>query len=330
MSKSNLQAGWRVLSALLLWGALCTSAVEATAASKPYVETEPARGFHLFNRPKQKDAAAQWTYVRNLERRGKIKAACNQALALRIFWPYSAEAPAAQLLHARLLEQRKQLLASFDAYQYLVEHYVGHFEFDAAIEAQMYLAKTLMDQKKGKFLFLPGFTAPERAIPLFEKIVASAPEWRGAAEAYYLIGVAHDRIYEYTEAIDSFFTTMNRFPDSAFAERAAFDQAQCHIKLSHDAPHDKRAIDTAIAACDLYLQRYPASDHRTQIEKAIAKLRTQQIETAYKLALYYDRILHKPEAALIEYTEFVALFPNAPQTPAARARIAQLQPKPEK
>jgi len=330
MSKSYLQAGWRTIWALLLWGALGVSAVEVNAASKPYVEEEPSRGLHLFNRPKQKDAAKQWTYVRDLERKGKIKAASNQALALRIFWPYSAEAPAAQLLHARLLEQRGQLQASFDAYQFLVEHYVGHFEFDAVIEAQMYLAKTLMDQRKGKFLFLPGFTAPERAIPLFEKIVASAPEWRGAAEAYYLIGVAHDRVFEYHEAIDAFFTTMNRFPDSAFSERAAYDQAQCHIKLSKEAPHDKRAIETALAACELYLQRYPASTHRTQIEADLHMLKAQQIENAYSLALYYDRILKKPNPALIEYTEFVALYPNAPQAAEARTRIAQLQPKPEK
>jgi len=302
----------------------------ATAAAKPFVETEPSRGLHLFNRPKQRDAAAQWAYVQDLERRGKIKAASNQALALRVFWPYSPEAPLAQLLHARLLEKRGALQNSFDAFQFLVENYTGHFEFDAIIENQMYLAKTLMEQRKGRFLFLPGFTAPERAIPLFEKIVASAPEWRGAAEAYYLIGVAQERIYEYHQAIDSYFTTMNRFPNSAFAERAAFDQTQCHIKLSKDAPNDKRAIDTAIASCDLYLQRYPASPHRTQVESNLQKLRKQQIKNAFALALYYDRILHKPESALIEYTEFVALYPNAAQAPAARLRITQLQPKPEK
>jgi tetratricopeptide (TPR) repeat protein len=330
MSNSYLQAGWRTVRVLLLWGLLWGTTGPVDATAKPYVETEPSRGLHLFNRPKQKDAAAQWTYVRDLERRGKIKAASNQALALRVFWPYSDEAPAAQLLHARILEQRGQLQASFDAYQFLVEHYVGHFEFDAVIEAQMHLAKTLMEQRKGKFLFLPGFTAPERAIPLFEKIVHSAPEWRGAAEAYYLIGTAHERVYAYHEAIDAYFTTMNRFPDSAFSERAAYDQAQCHIKISKDAPNDKRAIETALASCDLYLQRYPASTHRTQIETDLQALKSQQIGNAYSLALYYDRILKKPESALIEYTEFVALYPNAPQAAEARTRIADLQPKPEK
>jgi len=330
MSKPSTQAGWHGILALLLWGALWVSPMNAMATAKPYVQTEPSRGLHLFNRPKQKDATTQWAYVQGLERRGKLKAALKQALALRIFWPHSPEAPAAQLLHARLQEKRGALQASFNAYQFLVENYIGHFEFDAIIETQLYLARTLMDQRKGKFLFLPGFTAPERAIPLLEKIVASAPEWRGAAEAYYLIGVAHERVYEYHEAIDAYFTTMNRFPDSAFAERAAFDQTQCHIKLSKDAPNDKRAIDTALASCELYLQRYPASPHRAQVEANLAQLHEKRIKNAYALALYYDRILHKPESALIEYTEFVALYPNAEQTRAARLRIAQLQPKPEK
>ena len=60
-----------------------------------------------------------------------------------------------------------------------------------------------MNTKKGKFLFIPGFDAPERAIPLFEKIVASAPEGQHTAEAYYLTGVANERTYEshYSETL---------------------------------------------------------------------------------------------------------------------------------
>ena len=325
MSTPSIQTGWRGFCALLLGTMLCSCASTGTTGSA-YVEKEPPRGLHLFNRPKQKNATTQWSYVQDLNRRGKTKAACNQALALRVFWPYAPEAPEAQLLHARLLEQRRKTQEAFDAYQLLVENYGGRFEFDAVLETQLHLAKTLMTQRKGKFLFLPGFTAPERAIPLLEKIVTSAPEWRGAAEAYYLIGTGHQAIYEYPEAIEAYFTTMNRFPDSAFAERAAYDQVQCHLKLSEEAPNDKRAIESAMASCKLYLQRFPTSDRRAKIDAQMAELKTRQIQNAYQLATYYDRILHKPKSALIEYREFVALYPNAPQAAKARKRIAQLDP----
>ena len=300
--------------------------VPPKSRAKPYVETAPKRGFHLFLRPKKKDPASQWEYVQKLESANQTRKAAKQALALRIFYANSPEAPQAQLLHARLLERRHHPREAFDAYEFLVEHYPGHFEFNEVIARQMQIAKFMMERKKGKFLFLPGFAAPEEAIPLFEKIVATAPEGAYAAEAYYLIGVANERIYEYEKAIDAYFTTLNRFPQSEFAEKAAFAQAQCHIKISKDSPHDKRALDTAHAACVLYLQRYPDSARQAEIQAELRRLRKLQIENAYALARYYDRILRKPAAALIEYESFIALYPDAEQVPAVRERLAQLKP----
>ncbi len=326
MSKTLANALFRWLLPLLLLAA--TGAVPAFAA-KPYVETAPARGFHLFNRPKQKTAAAQWEHVQKLDRAGKTRAAANQALALRLFWPHAPEAPQAQLLHARLLERRGRFLDAFDAYQHLVEHYAGRFEFNEVLDRQMALAKTVMDHRRGRFLFLPGFTSPERAIPLFEKIVASAPEGPHAAEAFYLTGVANERIYEYDLAIDAFFTALNRFPDGEFAEKAAYAQAQCQIRISDEAPNDRRALDTARAGCLLFLQRFPDSAHRADVEADLARIRGRQIDQAFALARYYDRILRKPAAALIEYQTFVALYPDAAQAAEARQRLAQLSPPQE-
>ena len=305
----------------LLLAGLWASPAEA---AKPYVEKAPARGFHLFNRPKKKTAEAQWEHVQKLDRAGKTRAASNQALALRLFWPHSPEAPAAQMLHARLLERRGRPLEAFDAYQHLVDNYAGRFEFNEVLDRQMHLAKTTMERRKGKFLFLRGFAAPERAIPLFEKIVASAPEGPHAAEAYYLTGVANERIYEYDLAVDAYFTSLNRFPDGAFAESAALALAKCHVKMSDDAPNDGRALDAARAACVLFLQRYPESDRRADVQGDLDRIRSRQADMAWALARHYDRIVRNPVAALIEYRTFVALHPDAPQVPAAQRRIEQL------
>ena len=325
MFKAPLQALLRgILAWVLLCGILAVPSVDASPA-KPYVEKTPGRGFHIFVRPKYKTPEAQWEFAQQLNRAGKWKSAARMALACRIWWPHSPEGPKSQMFYARLMEDHGKLQEAFDAYQYLLEHYTGRFEFNVVIDRQMQIAKTLMDRKKGKFLFIPGFDAPERAIPLFEKIVASAPEGRHTAEAYYLTGVANDRIYEYDKAIDAFFTALNRFPDSEFAAKSAYAQAQCHIKVSNDAPHDNRALETARAACLLFLERYPDSPHRAEIEADLAKLHERRIQIAYQLALYYDRILRKPSSALIEYQTFVALFPDAEQTPAARRRIEELQ-----
>jgi tetratricopeptide (TPR) repeat protein len=328
MSKPSVITGLRgILRALCLGGIL----VSTTAAeARPYVETAPPRGFHLFTRPRRKTPEAQWEFVQSLDRANKTRAATRHALALRLFWPHSPEAPRAQLLHARLLERRGHPQESFDAYQHLVNHYPGRFEFNEVVARQMALAKTLMDQRKGRFLFLPGFTAPERAIPLFEQVAANAPEWSGTAEAHYLIGLANQRIYEYAKAIDAYFTTLNRFPNSEFAEPAAHAQVRCHILISEDSPQDNRAIETAIAACDLFLQRFPDSDRGADIQAARRTLREQQARNAFARARYYDRILRSTESAIIEYRAFLALHPDADQAPEARRRVEQLVQKREK
>ena len=329
MLKSSSRAGWRGLFFFFLLGCLLATAPETQAIAKPYVETTPKRGFHLFVRPKKKAPDAQWKYVQELEQVGKTRAAAKQALALRLFWPHSPEAPDAQMRYARLLELRQHPQEAFDAYQYLLEHYTGHFAFNEVIDRQMDIAKTLMNTKKGKFLFIPGFTAPERAIPLFEKIVTSAPEGQHTPEAYYRIGVANEKNYEYDKAIEAYFTTLNRFPSSEYAEKSAYAQAQCHIKISDDSPNDSRALATARAASFLFLQRYPNSENRTAVEADLARLYKRQIQNAYALARYYDTILKKPAAALIEYQTFVALYPDAEQAAAVRERIAQLNPSKE-
>ncbi len=327
MSKSPFIGRWRRVGWALGLGAVLAAPAGAVAAAKPYTEEVPGRGFHLFIRPHEKAPDAQWAHVQALDAVGRTRAAAKQALALRIWWPNAEEAPAAQTTYARRLDDRGKLQAAFDAYQHLVDHYPGRFEFNDVLARQMRLAKTLMERKKGQFLFLPGFAAPERAIPLFQKIVASAPEGEFAAEAYYLIGAAHERAYEYDEAIDAYFTALNRHPQSPFAAQAAYAQARCHVELSADAPNDVRALAEAIAACTLFLQRQPESALRGEIEGHLAKLRDRQAAAAFARARYYDRILHKPESALIEYRRFAALFPDAPQAAEARERIAQLTPE---
>ncbi len=290
-----------------------------------YVETAPRRGFLLLTRPKKRNAADQWTYVQRLDREGRTRVAARQAHALRLFWPHSPEAPAAQILYARLMERRNRPQEAFKAYQHLVETYPGRFEFNDVIERQFDLAKTIMERRKGKVLFLPGFSAPERAIPLLEQIVANAPEWPAAAEVFYWIGYANERKYEYAAAIDAYLTVLNRFPQSEFAEKSALAQIRCYEQLLRDSPQDNRLLDTTMAACNFFLQRFPASEHRDDVLATRENLAERQSGLAYARARYYDRILRNPASALIEYRSALERFPAAREAPEARQRLAELE-----
>ena len=85
--------------------------------------------------------------------------------------------------------------------QYLIEYYAGSFPYEGVLERQFRIAQRVMTGRQGKLLFLPGFPAPERAVPMFRKIVENAPNWKKAPEAQYLVGVILEGNGEYAEAI---------------------------------------------------------------------------------------------------------------------------------
>ena len=301
-------------------------AVSAPAASSPYVEDSPPVGFHLFCRPSRPNPAAQWAHVQNLARAGRASRAASQARALRLFWPYSPEAPLAQLFYARSLDDRNKFTDAFEAYHLLLSDYGSACDFDAILACQLRLAKSVFDARHAKFLFFPGFLAPEKSIPLFRQIIDVAPEGPGAPEAAYRIGLAHEQAFEFEKAIDAFFSAMTRFPASPFAVEAATGLVRCRVLLADDTPQDARARDAAIAACDFFLARYPAASNAASVAADRARLFDRRVQASYDLALYYDRQLHDPVAAAIRYREFLALYPNSPLAASARRRLDQLEP----
>lgn len=329
---------WRppVLAALVL--VLAASAPRPARAipawmrggrSAPYEESAEDRHFQLFNRPAMKTPGEQWEYVNSLRKAGKTRAAAKQALALRLFWPVSPEAPQAQWLYARLLDERGHPAESFDAFQYMVDHYTGQFEFGELIAVQHRLAHQVMESRVGHFLFIPGFKAPEKAIPLYEKIAENAPEDPRTAEALVNIGKAYEFNYEYAKAVEAYFRAMNRFPGTPAAAEAAFRQAVCHVAIADDEPNDQRALATAVAACRLCLDGLGEADadSRAEMERDIKRLTGRQARFDYDLGVYYEDILKRPAAAAIAWRTFLQRHPSDFRAEEARRRLAALESK---
>lgn len=337
---SRVVQRWYLLAAaVLLLPALAPRPAEAIPAwmrgwhSDPYEESADDRHFQLFNRPSKKTPAAQWEYVQSLRNAGKTRAAAKQALGLRLFWPTAPEAPLAQWTYARLLEERGHPAESFDAFQYMVDHYAGQFEFGELIEIQHRLAKKVMDTRVGHFLFIPGFRAPEKAIPLYEKIAENAPEDPRTAEALVNIGKANEFNYEYAKAIDAYFRALNRFPGTPAAEEAALRQALCHVEIADDEPNDQRALATARAACELYLRNHAASaspEDRERMQANLDRLADRQSRFDYNLGLYYEKTLKRPDSAIIAYQTFLERHPGDFRAEEVRHRLAALQAKTQK
>jgi tetratricopeptide (TPR) repeat protein len=304
--------------------ALCV-ALMGCATERPYEETIGKRGWTIFLHPAKKNPTDEMAYAQQLLREGKKKAALKEFKALSIFWIGAPEAAPAQYQYAKLLEERGNLFKAFDEYQYLIEHYTGQFPFDEVLERQFNIAVHLMNTKKGKFFLFPGFSAPERAVPMFEKIVANGPEWARAPEAQYLIGRAYELSGQYELAVVAYMAAEYRYPNSAFTEKAAFGKTQCLYLLAQESPNDDQARDEAWAAITLFQNTYPNSVENGKIQEYRKTIFRQRAKAAYDLAYYYDRIAKKPKAALIAYDNLAKLFPDSDWAGLAQARIVTLK-----
>ena len=240
-------------------------------------------------------------------------------------WPESPEAPFAQFAYARLLQEKGQLRKAFDEFQVLIEQFAGRFpQYDDVLQHQFEIAREVMEKRSGEFLIFDGFVAPERAIPLLEKIVQNGPQWKFAPEAQYLIGQAQEHIQEYEQAMEAYLVCQSRYPASPFAEKSSYRRAVCLYQLAKENPYSKDLLEQSWTALSLFLQAYPESEYGSIVEEYRSILYQQRARASYDVAVFYDTVVKKPRAALLAYREFVGKFPDSDWTKLAQMRVDAL------
>lgn len=308
--------------AAALWAALLPAAI----AAKPYTEELAPEGNRgLFLRPRQDTPAEQLAHAEALLQEGRERAADRQFRALVRTWPSTPEAGAAQFQHAAYLQRRGKLEKAFESYQFLVENYPGRFPYETVLERQFEIALEIKDHRRGAFLGLPGFTSPERALPMLEDIVRNGPRWERAPEAHFLMGSIREQNKEYDLAVVSYLETLLRYPRSPYAMEAAFARARCLVTLADRNPYDKDRTEEAWYALSVFLTSYPESEYAEEARAMYAKITERRAERAYQIAEYYDKTADNPEAALTAYRTFVNSHPSSKWTESAQQRITTLQ-----
>lgn len=319
------------MSGRMRWGILQCFAVVAVvaawhgavAADKPYVESVERKP-SWWGRPARRTPSEQMAYAMELEQKGRVRAAMKQYYRLVSHWPQSPEAVQAQYRYARWMDERGALGKAFDEYQRLFDRFSGGFPAAEVLERQFEIAHELMHRKKGRFLFLPGFAAPERAIPYFQKILTNAPGWERAAEVQFLIGRAHELGQNWEEAIAAYLATHNRYPNLPVARQAGFNAARCYFRLAKEHPNDLRTLENAWAALAVFVSRYSQGEDVEEVRRMRDELYERRAALAFAQAEYYDRITKKPEAARLTYENFLRQFPSSRLVPKAQERIREL------
>jgi outer membrane assembly lipoprotein YfiO len=236
----------------------------------------------------------------------------------------------AQRALAEVLERRGKYVRAFDEYEYLVSNYAGRFPFGEIVERQFRIANLVMSARHGKFLFVPGFTSPEKAIPLFEKLVAGAPAAGQSAEALFRLAQLHQQARDYAQAAAAFERFQYSHPAGPFREEADLGRAECLYQMARLSPRDETACRDALSCLSVFLRDHPQSPAAGAVRERLDALKRRLADMYYDRALFYDRRhRRKPQAALIAYRDFVANFPGSDRAERARGRIAALERRAE-
>lgn len=295
---------------------------QAAAAER---KTPAKRGTHWYRHPARQTPLEQAAYAYGLLQAERLRAAQNAYQALVYAWPDSPQAAPAQLALAQVLQKRELYERAFDEYQYLIDHYAGQFNYTDVLQAQFQIANYLMTTKRGRFFFFPGFAAPERALPLFEKIIQNAPSWEKASLAQFTIGTIHELNDNDEEALAAYEVLMSRYPDSEWASSASYRAADCLRRLSQDRPQDENALNSARAALIDFIRSYPNDDRVPDARARLKALNVRKEAMALERARFYDRLRGHPEAALRAYEDFLRNFPSSDSAPLVTERIAALK-----
>ncbi len=330
-----------LIKCLSLWVAMATlsgmAGYDNMPAPPPAMPTSTAkpgdnkaqvkRGIHWYRKPACATAPKQLELAFTLYKHGSLRKAANAYQALVYAWPDSPEATQAQLALAQVQEYRELYSKAFDEYQYLFDYYPGQFDYREVLDRQFKIANYLMTSPKGAFLFFNGFQAPERALPLYEKIIRNAPAWERAPTAQLNIGIIHELNEEYEEAVTAYETLQNRYNDETILAQASFREAHCLYKLYSERPNNEEACNAARAALVQFIHTYPRHEKIKEARTFLQTLNNQQALRSFEQARYYDRIAHRPKSALIAYEGFLNKYAalNPELTAIARERAESLK-----
>ena len=314
--------------AVAVWGAFAASPVLLAQedAFATEIEHEPTKKRpSIFRRPAEDSPVLQLAYANRLLEEGNAGKAMEEYRALVHAWHDTPEAAAAQQQYAGLLESKGSYKRAFDEFQYLIDNYSGYFPYEEAIEHQFRIANQVRTVRHGRFFFFSGFTTPESALPLYEKIVENAPNWRRAPEAQFFIAVIHEDGKDYELARAAYEVIQLRYPDSAFVAEASYRRAETLYRMAKSNARDEESGRRALSALAAFIRDYPGDPKVEAAREHLALIKSRLADMYFERAQFYDAVANRPKAAIIAYTDFVKNFPSSDLKAEATDRIEILQ-----
>ncbi len=243
-------------------------------------------------------------------------------------WPLSDYSPRAEYLVGRCLEVKHKDEAAFNAYQNIIQKYPKSGEFNEVLVRQNEIAgRFLNGQWFRLWNMFPLYPSMDETAKLYQKIVNNGPYSDVAPHAQLRIGAAREKQKDYPAAVKAYELAADRYHNQpVIAADAMYRAGVSWQKQADSAEYDQGAAAKAIAAYTDFMTVYPEDKRVAEVQKAIVKLKAEQVKGSFGIAQYYEKG-HKWAGAVVYYNDVLQLDANSPLAAQARQRIEVLKPR---
>lgn len=244
-------------------------------------------------------------------------------------YPQSELAPDAQYYIGRSYEERKEYYAAFLAYQKVIDIYPRSELTDEIIERQYRIGNLYFSGQKEKLLGIAFVPAIDKALEIFDKVVANSPYGKYADLAQFKIGESYKKNGQYKEAAEAFGKIVSDYPKSLLYEQAKYEVSFCTYRMSLKPSYDQEPTEEAIKGFEEFVKVREQSDTVKDAEKALLTLQERKAESLYNTARFYEKSKHY-ESAIVYYKEALNSYPKTSWAKKAFAKITELEKRIEK
>ena len=252
--------------------------------------------------------------------------ASREFLKLVQTFPRSELAPEAQYLVGVCYEMMDKQGEAFNAYKKLVEIYPFSSRFKEAIEREFAIAENLFEGGRLRIVGLIKVPSIDKAIEIYEHILAHAPFGDYGAKAQFRLGECYRKQERFEEASRAFQKMVEQYPSSPLVEEAKFNIAFCAYHLSLKPSYDQSATDEAITWYESFISAHPENPMVPEAKESLRKLREFKAEGLAQTAAFYEQ-QGKQESAVIYYKQIADSYSDSSKGPEAVAKIAEWSAK---
>lgn len=286
------------------------------------MEVELKEPSWLWHSPKKDTPAEQLAYAAALEREGKPEKAAEAYDDLVHEWHATPEALTAQLALARIWSSLGEAQKAYDADIYLLAHFNGRFVLEPVLKDAVAQADLLTAREQGRTF---STTSRKALRENYERIIHFAPRWPRVPELLLRIALLYAQQGEYASAITVCDRILVDWPNCAKTDEAVRAYCQACRNQANTWANDVgrlRHLEGLIAGARTFRPGHPDVALFDTWRREIYEMRRAK---SYAQAVFYDNpAAYSAEAAQLAYQAFLREFPDAPQAPAVRTRLAEL------